>query len=331
VSQRTDLRSEASVEGWVERSTGARAVTLGERVQTLWSGYGEVRRARLELATGASSVIVKLVTPPAGLDRSGAQGRSHRRKMRSYEVEQSFYESFAKLCSERCRVPAPLHLAAEQGRTLFVLEDLDAAGFGVRKSRVSATELEACLRWLAAFHATFLGVRPGSLWKVGTYWHLATRPDELEVLGGELRRRAGQIDERLNRAPLQTFVHGDAKLQNFCFARDGEAVAAVDFQYVGGGVGVKDVIYLLTSCRSSGELEREADGYLDDYFRALRRELQGAERTRAIDVAGLEAQWRALYPFACADFYRFFSGWAPAEARRENYLKRVTESVLKLL
>jgi hypothetical protein len=226
-------------------------------------------------------------------------------------------------------------VSEENGRTLFVLEDLDAAGFGVRRSRVSEAELSACLRWLAAFHATFLNEQPESLWKVGSYWHLATRPDELGALSDRsLQRAAPKLDERLNRARFRTLVHGDAKLQNFCFAADASAVAAVDFQYVGGGVGVKDLAYLLSSALSADRLEREANGYVDDYFRELRRALGERQRESdsgipSSDFNLLEAEWRELYPVACADFYRFLLGWAGEGHGRDRYLERVTRALLQ--
>jgi len=63
----------------------------------------------------------------------------------------------------------------------MVLEDLDANGYPLRINSVSMADMEACLRWLANFHAIFMGKKPDGLWKVGTYWHLDTRPDELEA------------------------------------------------------------------------------------------------------------------------------------------------------
>ena len=70
------------------------------------------------------------------------------------------------------------------------------------------------------------------------------------------------------------------------------AVAAVDFQYVGGGCGVKDVVYLL-GCLPDRLLAARADALLDDYFRALRAALR--RRDPALDGAAVEAAWRALY------------------------------------
>jgi hypothetical protein len=142
------LRTDASdLQRLISRTTGAPEVTLGERVQALWSGYGEIRRATLS-GPGANirTAVIKYVVPPVAADarRDAAAARSHRRKLRSYQVEQSFYRNFAARCDDACRVPTPLHLGTEHGRVLFVLEDLDAAGFGLRRNRPSDVELRAC-------------------------------------------------------------------------------------------------------------------------------------------------------------------------------------------
>jgi Ser/Thr protein kinase RdoA (MazF antagonist) len=93
-----------------------------------------------------------------------------------------------------------------------------------------------------------MGTKDDSLWKIGAYWHLDTRPHELEALEDmELKNSAKQIDTMLNNTKHQTIVHGDAKLANFCFDKSGSRCAAVDFQYVGHGCGMKDVAYFMSS------------------------------------------------------------------------------------
>lgn len=296
------------------------SVEAVDHLQSLWSGYGELVRLQLE---GGVSVIAKRVAPPPDDTRQHPLGwkgdRGHARKLRSYEVEATFYESFAARCGPRCRVARLWHMEREQGSWLFVLEDLDRAGFPHRRGydrAVEAAGLAACLDWLAAFHATFLGTPPEGLWEVGSYWHLDTRPDELAAMGnGPLKDAASALDERLRRARHQTLVHGDAKLANFCFAAD-HAVAAVDFQYVGGGVGVRDVAYLIGGARREPALSREAERWHDHYFAALRRALAASEHP---DPAAVESEWRALLPVAYADFERFLAGWAPDHWKRSRY------------
>ncbi len=269
-------------------ATSARAIRRSERVQSLWGGYGELLRLHLE-GGAHETVILKDVQPRA---RDGT--RSHARKCRSYDVEVAFYRGFAGETSEACRV-AKL-LAAETGgdRWLLLLEDLDAAGFSRRRTGA----VEPCVRWLAAFHATFLGRAPQGLWQTGTYWHLATRPDELaRITDRALRDQAPSLDRALSSARFQTLVHGDAKPANFCFSSDGARVAAVDFQYVGGGSGMKDLAYLLHGAS-------RVDRSIDLYFSALRASLADG-----VDADELEAEWRALYPIATADFERFLAGW----------------------
>ena len=315
----------------IRRGTGASEVVLGERLQSLWGGYGELLRVELSGAR-ASHAIVKVVSKPREreLGRDPKKLRSHQRKLRSYAVELAFYQRFAARCDAACRVPMLLHGEANEDGFLFVLEDLDAAGFPARRAHCADHEIAAGLAWLAAFHARFLGVVPDKLWKVGTYWHLATRPDELAVLGNsELRRAAARIDERLNAARHRTLVHGDAKLENFCFAEGGREVAVVDFQYVGGGTGMKDVAYFLSSCVDAAACEREIPGHLDTYFAALRAELERC--VAPCDVAQLEREWRDLFPWAWVDFHRFLLGWAPAYARGDRYSEALTRDVLAQL
>jgi hypothetical protein len=298
--------------GRIREQTGATQVRRGERIQSLWRGYGEVVRFHL---TGADqpSVVVKHVRPPKG------SGRSHSRKLRSYEVEQTWYQDWASRCGDNCRVPACIALERGKGEWLFVLEDLDASGYPGRGHSLSDRQNDLCVRWLAGFHATFLGDRPRGLWKIGTYWHLATRPDELQQMpGGALRGAAKDIDARLGSARFQTLVHGDAKPANFCFSANGRAVAAVDFQYVGGGCGMKDLAYFC-----SGESRRSTQRLLDVYFSALRQGLSG----RPVDAAAVEAEWRSLYAWACADFQRFMAGWSPGW-RDRSYGQELTRQVL---
>ncbi|MEM9865858.1 MAG: choline kinase, partial [Myxococcota bacterium] len=165
---------------YVREVTNAKGAKRGERLQALWSGYGEIVRVHLE-AAGYDTVIVKHVAPPniASHPRGWANERGHARKLRSYEVEAAFYERYAERCPEDTRVAKPFGVRKDAAEWLFVLEDLDGSGYERRARDVSDGELLACLEWLAGFHAAFMHESAEDLWSEGTYWHLATRPDEL--------------------------------------------------------------------------------------------------------------------------------------------------------
>lgn len=296
------------IEAWICEATGATSAHLGEPIQQLWAGYGEIRRVPLTGAA-APSAVLKRVTPP----HVDGWGRGHQRKLRSYQVETAFYRGFAARCGERCRVPRHIASAATDSEFRILLEDLDEAGFPARRHNPQGGHLELCLAWLANLHATFLGEAPTELWPQGTYWHLATRPDELALIDDEeLRAAAPRIDDALAGARFKTFVHGDAKPANFCFSRDGRAVAAVDFQYVGGGCGMKDVAYLCSH-------DRDWQRHLDTYFGHLRSALSDIEGREPIDADAVEAEGRALYPLALADFHRFLAGWSASRRTLEGY------------
>lgn len=311
--------------------TGADSIAGGQPVQTLWGGYGQIVRCELD-GGAAPSVIVKHVRWPSQPDHPYGwnSDASHERKVRSYQVEAAWYEHYASRCSDEARVPRCLGVTARDEQMIIVLEDLDAAGYAGRRQRVGDHELDACLHWLAEFHASFMGVRPDALWPTGTYWHLATRRDEFDALpDGPLRRGAAAIDQMLTRSDFQTLVHGDAKLANFCFSSDGTRAAAVDFQYVGGGCGMKDLAYFVGSCLDDDEAEARETAVLDRYFTHLGRALIATGS--AVDITDVEAEWRPLYPVAWTDFARFLQGWSPGHWKLHRYTEHLAAGVLDSL
>ena len=335
--ERPDVEGlDSDLEELLLSATDAAEVRGVDVVQSLWGGYGQILRCAV--AGGAAPrAIVKHVRFPMERDHpyGWTSDRSHERKVESYRVETAWYEQYAQSCEPSSRVPRCLAVDTRPNGVVIVLEDLDASGFAGRRQPGSLdlhrmTEIEACLTWLAGFHATFMGERPDGLWHTGTYWHLATRPDELDALeDGPLKAAAGQIDQCLSESPFQTFVHGDAKLANFCFDAGGGRAAAVDFQYVGGGCGMKDVAYFISSCLDEAESEVLASGLLDRYFELLRDALQ---RTgNPVDADLLEEDWRALYPVAWTDFYRFLQGWSPGHWKLHRYSERLAAEVLDSL
>jgi len=303
--------------------TGASALAEGELIQELWSGYGKIMRIRLEGAT-VKSVVVKHVQLPqhSNHPRGWNTDIGHRRKVKSYQVETAWYANYSK--HSAARLPRCLAIETQGEEVLMVLEDLDEAGYPLRKRSLVWDEIASCLGWLARFHASYLGKNPDGLWEVGTYWHLATRPQELAALSDKrLKEAAPAIDEKLNACTYKTFVHGDAKLANFCFAPDSQ-VAAVDFQYVGGGCGMKDVAYFVGSCLDEEDCERLEAKILDIYFARLQSELGQSNEV-------LEREWRPLYRVAWADFHRFLKGWSPGHWKINGYSERITAEVIKNL
>ncbi len=313
------------------KATGAEKLLDEEEIQSLWSGYGSIVRIGLE-GCDTNSVVAKHVKMPNQKKhpRGWNTDFSHQRKVRSYKVETAWYEKYATHCDDVCKIPDCLALEHKDNEIFMVLQDLDSIGYDKRLSSVSWTEIKSCLKWLANFHATFLGVEPDGLWNVGTYWHLATRPDELNVLDDiKLKMAASKIDEILNNAKHLTLVHGDAKLANFCFSKDGKKVAAVDFQYVGGGCGMKDVAYFVGSCLYEEDCERMESEILEYYFEELK--VAFLCKKRLVNFEELEQEWRNLYYYAWTDFHRFLKGWSPGHWKINSYSEKVSQRVLEEL
>ncbi len=314
-------------------ATEAQTICNATVIQSLWSGYGEIVRLELE-GSNHPSVILKHIKLPESDShpRGWNTGRSHQRKIRSYQVEAHWYQDFAAQCDSNCQVPGCLAVDVLENETVLVLTDLDACGFHVRKEAVEMEDIRACLDWLASFHATFLDSSADGLWECGSYWHLDTRPDELAALEDTgLKAAAPLIDQQLRDCRYQTLIHGDAKLANFCFTGDTPrpGVAAVDFQYVGRGCGMKDVAYFIGSCLHEEECESLETTLLDEYFSRL--VLRVREKHPDINTFELEEEWRSLFDVAWADFHRFLKGWSPGHWKINSYSEKLTRRVIERL
>jgi hypothetical protein len=320
----------AGVNQLIKDHFGTEEVALVKQVQSLWSGYGKILRFKLPRHRPETIIAKEITFPEQSHHPRGWNTQiSHERKVKSYEVESSWYTHYASLCNKRCRVPACHAVHSIDDSRYLLLEDLDASGYPLPRSALSGEESKVVLKWLAHFHATFMGVEPRGLWEVGTYWQLATRPEEWEAMpASPLKQQAREIDRLLNGGKYQTLVHGDAKVANFCFSKTMQEVAAVDFQYVGGGCGMKDVAYFLGSCLREDELEQYEAELLDYYFRQLESALK---EHKNYEFELLEREWSSMYVWAWADFMRFLLGWMPDHQKIHAFSMKKVEEALQLL
>jgi hypothetical protein len=317
-----------------------------EVIQTLWSGYGEIARfeKKIEQCSKSESgicFIVKHINPPfiQQHTRGWSGNLSHQRKLSSYDVEADFYQHWANNIKPICALPQFIGQASFSqscpSSKMIVMSDLDSEGFPVRLTTISDENSKICLRWLARFHALNMQHDPQDnwpqkLWPIGTYWHLATRGEEFAAMEeGPLKDAAVELDTSLNNCSYKTLVHGDAKIANFCFSVDLKQVAAVDFQYVGGGCGVKDVIYFLGSCLDETTLELKFDQLIDYYFTELGAALISFQSS--CSCKEIEKEWRPLVNIAWADFERFLAGWAPSHAKRTGFSHKLTVAAIATL
>lgn len=339
---------------WVEQACLA-SISRASLIQTLWSGYGACFRAILELhdaktTEGPLPVVVKCASPNDATQhpRGWSSITGHQRKLKSFAIENNFYNHIQPFTNELCKTPRSIAVETKENKTLLVMEDLGATGYSETTLSLCVTQAKVVLHWLAEFHATFIGRRASlnvkkpdgenvEVWREGTYWHLNTRHDEYNAMpSSELKTRAQEISTLLANSKYQTLLHGDAKVANFCFTPHYTQCAAVDFQYVGFGAGVKDVAYFLGSALSDNDQRLFRDRCLNVYFTALERALkrQCANSKTSIteeEIPLIVNEWRSLYSFACADFHRFLAGWSPNHTKINSELQYQTSLALNRL
>ena len=296
-------------------------------MQSLWGDQGRIIRLRSNSRLHPTAVLKQITfNQNAAHPRGWDTDSSFERKVRSYEVECAWYSHYAQQCESHYKVPTLLGVHTHSNQRLILLEDL-SINYPLTCTELTVDQTRVCLGWLARFHARFMNNTGVGLWEEGCYWHLATRQDEYRSMAnGPVKDSAKAFDSRLRDAQHQCLVHGDAKLANFCFSANMDQVAAVDFQYVGRGCGMKDVVYLLGSCLPESVCAQYEQILLDDYFGQLNSAI--AEKMSPTERESLETEWRALYSIAWTDFYRFLLGWMPTHKKITPYTRALADRAL---
>ncbi|NLK63268.1 MAG: phosphotransferase [Fusobacteria bacterium] len=292
----------------------------------MWDNYGEI--IRYEIDGSIKNIVVKYINPDKLVNSNKFNKNvSHNRKIKSYNIEINWYKYYNYLCNDECYTPKMYYGNSSSKEKILILEDLFYSGFNNTSKNYNISQINILLKWLANFHGIFIHDKANNLWENGSYWHLSTRLEELNLIKDEnIRKQSYKIDEALNNAKYKTIIHGDAKIDNFLFNKNKTKVAAFDFQYVGKSIGMKDVIYLLDSFLPQDIIKKNESYILNIYFQELKLALE--KYNKNIDFDELESEWRSLYTFAFADFYRFLLGWAPCYAKSSSYIGEIFRNTI---
>jgi len=279
------------------------------------AGMGTVYEASVRLSSGQEErLMVKLIK----MEECGSEDESQRlQRLESYQVEANFYEKgyAAQLNASGAQCPLPLRIAkTEDGSHLCLcMTKLQ----GVSAHRLSASQAEAAVIWLARLHAAYWGkkadvaIAEGGLHLQGCFWHLDSRAEEhTRMLAdgwvGRLKLAARGIDVRLKADPYQTIVHGDAKAENMVFsgcAANGITAGVCDFQYVGKAHPAKDLAYCFLSLDKDIAQEQHTE-LLSQYLASLSTLLEAQG-----DIPPSLHELQVCYGLCVCDYARWVAGW----------------------
>jgi len=289
-----------------------------EKISSLWSGYGSIIRQTYLLNPKDKTRTTAILKHVSADHLAGSHfDVSHERKLISYHVERFFYKNLSKNV-EGAAVAKLLDSAPD----CVIIEDL-SVNYPNERYSSSTESAKIVLRWLANFHASFWQetkqavVPPPSkevskaegVWQQGCYWYLDTRQDEFSELSEDWKALGIKVDEKLkgDGYTFQTLNHGDAKAANIVFNSEGTECAMYDFQYVGRGYGVKDVVYFLsTSVKNIAQNEKDLlKYYYEELVKGLSRKQNGAQLAEQYTFDIMMEH----YEYALIDWLRFMKGW----------------------
>ena len=290
---------------------------------SLWSGCGQIQSGFFN----SKPVILKLSEIPENIKHQviSQSDFAKQRKDKSYLNELNFYNNpICKLAYENVR-PHCYFAKRIDASNVLILEDFKSKGF----QNIDDHKLEhiyAVVKWLAQFHAQGFTLMKSEPSPLGGYWHLETRPDEFEKMEFiDLKNKARYLADSLYKASYQTLIHGDSKLANYAFDRN-YSVLGYDFQYVGTGIGLQDVMLFMTSVFDGDACAKYESSILNLYFENLNKALSNTMSIKECEL--LEHEWRTLWPIVWSDFYRFLNGWKPEHKKISLFMKNKFKEVL---
>lgn len=299
-------------------------LTLTDTTLALWSGCGQIISGHFD----THPVIVKLSQIPEQIDHQviSQSDFAKARKDFSYLNELTFYtlQSPSNLFEEM--IPKCFYAERIDSLNILILED-----FKHRQCRnvslVNFEQIQKVIKWLAKFHALGIAFNTSHKFTHGGYWHLDTRPDEFNKMqSSDLKSSASLIATKLYNAKFLTLIHGDSKPANYAFDKKNN-VLGYDFQYVGKGIGLQDLMLFMTSVLDNEACYEYEKQFLDLYFRYLKIYSVGVISQKEFEL--LEANWRMLWPYVWSDFYRFLMGWKPEHKKVTTFMHEKFLEVLK--
>ena len=301
-------------------------LTLTDLSISLWSGCGQIQSGLYN----SQPVVVKLSEIPENINHQviSQSDFAKQRKDKSYLNELNFYND--PTCHTAFENVRPYCYFAKRigALNVLILEDFKSNGFqNIDDYKVE--HIYAVVKWLAQFHAQGFTLINSKPFPLGGYWHLETRPDEFERMEFiDLKRHARYLADSLYKAKYQTLIHGDSKLANYAFD-DCYKVLGYDFQYVGSGIGLQDVMLFMTSVFNGEECAKYEESLLNLYFESLNKALSNTMSIKEYEL--LEHEWRTLWPIVWSDFYRFLNGWKPEHKKITQFMQNKFSEVLNTI
>ncbi|KAJ1531174.1 hypothetical protein HK096_007839 [Nowakowskiella sp. JEL0078] len=292
---------------------------------SLWAGYGSIFKISLN---NDVLLIIKYVSPP--LNNKTLSTTSNARKLQSYNVELYFYKYLSSTFINIGSIPQSFStVKLPSGALCFVMSDLTAK-YPSQLGVLNLTHTLCALNWLARFHGHFWNYRNNDkgVWDDGSYWALSTRQEELNAISLKhrvVRERAMDIDKACRDPRFETLIHGDPKSENILWTENGFECAFYDFQYVGIGLGAKDIAYLLCSSVDEDELKNE-----EEFLRFYLLRLSEVVVSTGKSLNGYNFEQLIVHFENCLlDYVRFMMGWGMwgnykwALERTKDVLRRI--------